>query len=248
VEPPVSVRANLVANTWPFRQWPRRDIKQHGQTQGDAFPSASNLANAVVGQSLNRHMEKIMNSEPAHHRLANGPSDRFPVLGKIAWVWMNSPLHVSWTVDLLARFILPAIESNQYMLIERDGYPVAYCSWAFLTKTAEFKYMVDPSDIHVDEWVGGDRLWFVDWVAPFSKDDSLSMKNKLIDEFPNSLARAIRVKKNKTNARVMEFRGRKLDPALAATLRDRYYRDFLDIAKQENAIFKNKNEPSVPPY
>jgi len=161
-------------------------------------------------------------------------SERFSVLGKIASLWMNSPLHRPWTVNLLARFTLPAIEANQYILIQRDGQPVAYCSWAFLTKRAEFKYITDASHIRAADWTGGDRLWFVDWVAPFSKVDSIHMKNELIDKFPYSLARAIRVKKQKKYARVLEFRGRKLDPVQATALHDQYYSDFLDIAKQEN--------------
>ena len=162
------------------------------------------------------------------------------MLGKIAWIWMNSPLHVSWSVQLLSRFLLPPIQAKQYLLIERDGYPVAYCSWAFLSKAAEFKYMIDPSDISVEDWAGGDRLWFVDWVAPFSKNDSISMKNELIHQFPHSLARAIRVKKDKTTARVMEFKGRQLEPDQASTLLKGYYGDFLSIAKQKNLIIKKK--------
>lgn len=162
----------------------------------------------------------------------NGEAD-FLVVGKIAWLWMNSPLHRPWTVDLLSRFSLPAIESNQYLLIERDGFPVAYCSWAFLNLSAEVKYMLDPADIRPEDWLGGDRLWFVDWVAPFSRKDSISMKNQLIEMFPHSLARAIRVKRDKTNARVMEFRGRKLDVDEAAALLNQYYADFLAVAKQK---------------
>lgn len=157
----------------------------------------------------------------------------FSVLGKISWLWMSSPLHRPWTIDLLSRFILPAIESRQYLLVEQDGFPVAYCSWAFLDQAAEVKYLIDPSHIRAEDWTGGDRLWFVDWVAPFSREDSITMKNQLVAMFPHALARAIRVKRNKTNARVMEFKGRKLDPDKATALLNQYYSDFLAIAKQK---------------
>jgi cytolysin-activating lysine-acyltransferase len=154
-------------------------------------------------------------------------SKRFEICGKIAWLWMNSPLHDSWTMDLAARFILPAIATKQYLLIERDGMPVAYCSWAFLNKSSEVKYMLDASNISVEDWVGGDRMWFVDWVAPFNKRDSVLMKNELIKKFPYALARAIRVKKDEKNARVMEFKGRKLDSIHAKFLLVNYYQDFI---------------------
>lgn len=158
----------------------------------------------------------------------------FSVLGKMAWLWMSSPLHKPWTVDLLSRFVLPAIESNQYLLLERDGFPVAYCSWAFLDQNAEVKYMIDPSHIRAEDWTGGDRMWFVDWVAPFSRGDSISMKNQLVEMFPYSLARAIRVKRGKKHARVMEFRGRKLALDEAAALLNQYYADFLAFAKKND--------------
>ena len=66
------------------------------------------------------------------------------------------------------------------------------------------------------------------------------MKNELIHQFPHSLARAIRVKKDKTTARVMEFKGRQLEPDQASTLLKGYYGDFLSIAKQKNLIIKKK--------
>lgn len=163
---------------------------------------------------------------------------KFEVTGKISWLWMNSPIHVSWTLDLLSRFILPPIELDQYLLLERDGFPVAYCSWAFLNQKAEVDYMLDPSHISIRDWAGGDRLWFVDWVAPFSNKDSIRMKNELIKKFPHSLARAIRVKREKKNARVMEFKGRELDREKAEIMLDQYYGEFLAHAKQRNLTIK----------
>lgn len=41
-------------------------------------------------------------------------ADKFTILGKLAWLWMNSPLHRDWPVELLSRFALPPIELGQY--------------------------------------------------------------------------------------------------------------------------------------
>lgn len=155
------------------------------------------------------------------------PADKFTVLGKLAWLWMNSPLHHDWEVDLLSRFALPPIELGQYLLLEREGMPVAYCSWAHLDSRAEAAYMLDASNIALADWQGGDHLWFVDWVAPFGKADSLELKNRLADKFPTSVARAIRVKRGSRTGRVMEFRGRDVDRQAAHELLAGYYRDFL---------------------
>lgn len=169
-------------------------------------------------------------------------ADKFTVLGKLAWLWMNSPLHHRWEVDLLSRFALPPIELGQYLLLERDGMPVAYCSWAHLDSRAEAAYMLDAGNLPLADWNSGDHLWFVDWVAPFGKRDSLALKNRLEDMFPTSVARAIRVKQGRRAGRVMEFRGRQTDRQVVRQQLAAYYRDFLaSIEAQKTHQWRMKN-------
>ena len=153
--------------------------------------------------------------------------EKYDVLGKLAWLWMNSPLHRDWQMDLLSRFALPPVELGQYLLLERDGLPVAYCSWAHLSSQAEAAYMLDASRIALADWNGGDHLWFVDWVAPFGKADSWELKKQLEQKFPTSVARAIRVKRGGHTARVMEFRGPQTDRQAARNTLTRHFQDFL---------------------
>lgn len=164
------------------------------------------------------------------------PADKFTALGKIAWLWMNSPLHRDWTTDLLSRFALPPVELGQYLLLERDGLPVAYCSWAHLSGEAELAYLLDAGNIPLADWNGGDHLWFVDWVAPFGRADSFELKNRLADKFPTSVARAIRVKRGSKSGRVMEFRGPQTDRLAARDILARHFQDFfrqLEARKRE---------------
>jgi len=171
------------------------------------------------------------------------PADKFTVLGKLAWLWMNSPLHHPWPVDLLSGFALPPIELGQYLLLEREGLPVAYCSWAHLDSRAEAAYMLDPSRIALADWNGGDHLWFVDWVAPFGKADSLALKSRLEELFPTSVARAIRVKQGSKSGRVMEFRGPQTDRRATQALLAGYYRDFLaSIDAQKTQVRMKKKD------
>lgn len=161
------------------------------------------------------------------HTFPAPAADKFAILGKLAWLWMNSPLHRDWTVDLLSRFALPPIELGQYLLLERGGMPVAYCSWAHLSSRAEAAYMLDAGNIPLADWNGGDHLWFVDWVAPFGKADSWDMKKRLEEKFPTSVARALRVKRGSRSGRVMEFRGRHIEPQAARQILARHFQDFL---------------------
>jgi cytolysin-activating lysine-acyltransferase len=159
---------------------------------------------------------------------------RFDLLGKIAWLWMNSPLHTDWTMHLAARFLIPAIESRQLHVIERDGMPVAYCSWAWLSAEAERAYLIDPSTVLAYDWRSGERLWFIDWVAPFGAADSWQLRRAMMERFPNEVARAIRVKREKTKARVMEFKGPALNSGVAHARLKNYYDDFAFFARQQS--------------
>ena len=136
-----------------------------------------------------------------------GSTTAFAALGKIAWLWMNSPLHERWTVDLQRHFILPPVVLGQYELIERDGMPVAYASWARVSHEAEVAYIGNASHLPLEHWNSGDRLWFVDWVAPFGRRDSMTLRSLLAQRFRDQVARAIRVKTDRQTARVMEFVG-----------------------------------------
>lgn len=153
-------------------------------------------------------MKPTMNdTSSASSAVAMRPTAHFEPLGKIAWLWMNSPLHERWTVDLQRHFILPPVVLGQYELLEREGMPVAYASWAWVSHDVEMSYIGDPSRLPLNAWNSGQRLWFVDWVAPFGKQDSLALRTRLAARFADQVARAIRVKRDRTSARVMEFIG-----------------------------------------
>lgn len=162
--------------------------------------------------------------------------EKFDILGRLTWLWMNSPLHNDWPIYLLSRFALPPIELNQYLLLERDGMPVAYCSWAFITAETEKQYILNPSELNLSNWHGGDRLWFIDWVAPFAKRDSFSLRTALAKKFPNEVARAIRVKKGSERGRVMEFKGKDIDKKTARENLNRSYADFLNAVATKNTM------------
>lgn len=161
-------------------------------------------------------------------KMESGPIGGYlDLLGKLSWLWMNSPLHRDWTVASASRFILPPITLNQIHVLERDGLPVAYCSWAWLSEEAEVRYLLDPSAIEVSDWKSGDRLWFADWVAPFSAADSWALRSQMAARFPYEVARAIRVKSGKERARVMEFKGSRLPSHVSKTRLAGYYDDFV---------------------
>lgn len=148
----------------------------------------------------------------------------FEALGMVAWLWSASPLHGEWPSALLAVNVLPAIESRQYVMLVRGGMPLAYCSWALLNAEAEARYMRNPNSLRPEDWRCGDRMWFIDWIAPFG--GTRTLYRYMADAFPDRVARALRVKKTNQTARVLELRGRAVPRDVAARRFDQWFEEF----------------------
>ena len=153
---------------------------------------------------------------------------QFDALGKLSWIWMHSPMHRDWVTSAAARFLLPPVAMQQFELLECDGLPVAYCSWAWLNEEAEIRYLLKPSALELADWNSGDRLWFIDWVAPFDGADSRKLKRLLALRFPNEVARTIHVKPGQDTAHIREFKGSALTRAEAEKKLRGYYGNLLD--------------------
>ena len=153
---------------------------------------------------------------------------KYLTFGKISWLWSNSDLHRHWTVNKKAAFVLPAIINGQYMIIEQDGYPVAYCSWAWLDRETEEKYIINPSVLDPDSWNCGDRLWFIDWMSPFSTRHTWALRNALAKKFPDDVARALRVKPDSKTSRVASFAGAALSRDEARLKKHLYFKDMAE--------------------
>ncbi len=133
--------------------------------------------------------------------------NRAEALGMITWLWLNSPLHFDWPVHLLASNVWPAIELRQFFILrQKNGLPLMYGSWAWFDEKREQQYLSDPRSIPSDAWNCGDRMWFIDWIAPFG--GSRRVINKLRqDIFPNGAAWALRVKKGRSLGQIQDHFG-----------------------------------------
>lgn len=81
----------------------------------------------------------------------------------------NSPLHRRYTIaDLEERFI-PSLLRNQFRYYEINGRPIGFVNWAWLTEETEAKFKTGEYELAPNEWVGGDSLWFPEFVAPFGQ-------------------------------------------------------------------------------
>lgn len=90
------------------------------------------------------------------------------VLGSAVWLGTHSKSHCDAPLQLLSRLLLPAIKNRQFVLASENGSPVFYLAWAGFSVAAEWRYLnKPPHGVALEDWNSGNRIWMLDWVAPF---------------------------------------------------------------------------------
>lgn len=156
--------------------------------------------------------------------------DKFTTLGKVIWLWSYSSLHRRWPLESAIHYIIPAIEKEQCRLIvDQNGMPRGYTSWAWLSSEAEKRYILDPNSLSYNDWNSGDRLWFIDFIAPFDFRDTVRLR-RLMGEIHGKhyLARSIRLRKN-GKAQVLEHMGGSTDISKSRKMKDEFYQEAREI-------------------
>lgn len=140
-------------------------------------------------------------------------SSSINLLGQVTWLWLNSPLQKDWPLHLLSTNVIPAITHKQFLLLKQDEFAVAYCSWALLDQKTEKCYLADPHSLNLEDWTSGNRMWIVDWVAPFGH--TFVLYQQMRSRFPDAIARALRVDPHTKTARIQEIKGKAVPKAKA---------------------------------
>lgn len=97
-----------------------------------------------------------------------GSVNEAEVLGATVWLWIHSAWHKEAPLAALPELLLPAIKQRQYVLACQDSRPVFFMSWAWLDAQAEQHYLTRmPLLVPEAAWQSGERMWVIDWVAPF---------------------------------------------------------------------------------
>lgn len=129
------------------------------------------------------------------------------VLGSAIWLWMHSRDHRDAPLHTLSALLLPAIKRRQFILVAEAGRPVFYLAWANLSREAEQRYLRNsPILMPEEDWDSGERMWILDWVAPFGHTRAMS---RLLERhlFANRLARFLYHRGEERGLRIKTFRG-----------------------------------------
>jgi cytolysin-activating lysine-acyltransferase len=162
------------------------------------------------------------------------------MFGSAVWLWMHSAAHRDAPLHTLSALLLPALKSRQYALGVEGDKPVFYLSWAKLSEDAERRYLSNPPVCMPEaDWTSGERMWIVDWVAPFGHTRLMSrfLAQRL---FPGRWARALYHRGDERGLRVLTFRGIAVMPQEA-----RFWFDTHPIAFDRSAQRRSTAAPGV---
>lgn len=129
------------------------------------------------------------------------------VLGSSVWLWMHSSSHRNMPLHTLPALLLPAIKHRQFILAAQGGRAVFYLSWANLSAEAEQRYLQQhPIQMPQEDWNSGERMWVLDWVAPFGHT---AVVNRLLRRqlFANRLGRMLYHRGDERGMRIKTFQG-----------------------------------------
>jgi len=87
------------------------------------------------------------------------------VLPAVLELLETSPLHYLHGVEFLFNRIFPSLLNGQFRLLVKEGKPVAFVNWAWLSDAVSEKFSHYGHQLGPTDWRGGDNLWFVEIVA-----------------------------------------------------------------------------------
>lgn len=138
--------------------------------------------------------------------------------GCATWLWMHASKHREMPLLALDHRLLPTISLQQYVLVlektESSTRPIGYLGWANLSAEAESRYLHDPfNGLSNQDWNSGDRMWFVDFFAPFGHSKQLQALCKPF--FSGISARYMYHRSHEHGVRVKTVAGSRVAPAYA---------------------------------
>jgi cytolysin-activating lysine-acyltransferase len=130
-------------------------------------------------------------------------TDKLPILGPVTWLMtqQSATRHV-FLADMEWR-IMPALILDQAKLYMKDDMPIAFISWAYLSKSVSDRYQQSPHQLAPADWKSGEQIWIVDLIAPFGGGEEV-LKDLRENLFPTATVFQLMPAPNKT-VKTMEW-------------------------------------------
>jgi cytolysin-activating lysine-acyltransferase len=114
------------------------------------------------------------------------------ILGEMAWLMTQSPLHKALPLEALEWLAMPALIHRQFYIFRDSERPIGLALWAKCSATAEAKLqrgMIEREDrLNLEEWQSGPAVWLVDLIAPFANGTNRHREIMIADLISGPLA------------------------------------------------------------
>lgn len=130
------------------------------------------------------------------------------LLGEITGLLMASTVHRKYQIRDIADAILPSVNLGQYKIYRNTRKePVALVTWGRFSEAVEKKYLAGNPVLTEAELTSGDRLYFLDFLAPYGHAKQV-ITHLRKHEFPNDLGISVRFTQNESAPmKMMKFHG-----------------------------------------
>jgi len=195
-----------------------------------------------------------MTSSPRYEilapRLLGGEFNEATALGSATWLWLHSARHRNVPLHTLSTLLLPAIKHGKFVLVSERGQPVFYMSWADLDEQAESRYLRhSPEQMPQQDWDSGQRMWILDWIAPFGHTRLMTqlLRTRLL---PTRCLRTLYHKGSERGLRIKEMHGVAVHPLEARAWFDQHpaaLPDRMSLARELAAPVPDASHPPILP-
>jgi cytolysin-activating lysine-acyltransferase len=144
-------------------------MKKQGQGNtggsGKGGPAKPDKAVEVVKAPAVKDGQAAPAPDPA--ALAQAEAANLTLLGQATWLMSLSSPHKHLFLSDLEWRTRPPLLLRQCRLVQRDGRPFAYVTWAYVTDEIIARLRTQPGRLQPNEWRSGKKVVIVDVVAPF---------------------------------------------------------------------------------
>ncbi|WP_404404524.1 toxin-activating lysine-acyltransferase [Pelagibacterium halotolerans] len=154
--------------------------------------------------------QTLLSHEGLLHRM---PAAKLAQLqGEALDLFRASERHRDATISEFSVSILPAIHFDQFRIYRDAKRPVGWVSWAFMTADEGRGYMAGNFDFQISTWIGGDYLWFIDFIAPYGHAAKIA-EDLRSNVFPDKIGFAPDLDAANGSKRVRKFYGARVKGA-----------------------------------
>lgn len=117
------------------------------------------------------------------------------MLGEIAWLMSQSPIHKQFFISDLEWFVMTPVLLQQFRLFYDKDKPIGVVFWAFASDEVAEMLARGTAKLRPQDWKSGDQLWVVEVLAPFGGAEEM-VKDLKAKVFPERDVRCLLVTKD----------------------------------------------------